>query len=86
MAQGPSFRKIRRNEPILLDYVFAWKGYISDHTRIFVIGRPPRQLVEAHHHMLDLQERDQKPWRRRELQPADLYSAAVEIAARKGSE
>jgi Xaa-Pro dipeptidase len=83
VAQGPSFRKIRRNEPILLDYVFAWKGYISDHTRIYVIGRPPQKLVDAHHHMLDLQDQI-KAMARPGTAAGDLYSAAVEIAARKG--
>ena len=83
VAQGPSFRKIKRNEPILFDYVFAWKGYISDHTRIYAIGRPPQRLVEAHAHMLDLQEQI-KAMATPGTSAGDLYSAAIEIAARKG--
>ncbi|MBR9986341.1 MAG: aminopeptidase P family protein [Desulfosarcina sp.] len=83
VAQGPSFRKIRRHEPILFDYVFAWKGYISDHTRIYAIGRPPQQLVDAHAHMLDLQEQI-KTMATPGTSAGDLYSAAIEIAARKG--
>jgi Xaa-Pro dipeptidase len=83
VAQGPSFREIRPHEPILVDYVFAWKGYISDHTRIFVIGRPPQALVEAHAHMLDLQERI-KVMATPGTRAGDLYAAAVEIANQKG--
>ncbi|MCB2147402.1 MAG: Xaa-Pro peptidase family protein [Deltaproteobacteria bacterium] len=83
VAQGPSFRKIRRHEPILFDYVFAWKGYISDHTRIYSIGRPPQKLVEAHAHMLDLQERI-KAMATPGAVAGDLYTAAIKIAARKG--
>ena len=83
VAQGPSFRKIRRNEPILLDYVFAWKGYISDHTRVFAIGRPPQALVDAHAHMLDLQERI-KTMATPGTAAGDLYAAAVEMADQKG--
>lgn len=83
VAQGPSFRKIRRNEPVLLDYVFAWKGYISDHTRIYSIGRPPRALVEAHAVMLEVQERI-KAMARPGTTAGDLYTAAVAMAARKG--
>ncbi|MBC2712279.1 MAG: aminopeptidase P family protein [Desulfosarcina sp.] len=83
VAQGPSFRKIRRNEPILLDYVFAWKGYISDHTRIYAIGRPPQALVDAHAHMLDLQEQI-KAMATPGTAAGDLYTAAVKIAAQKG--
>lgn len=83
VAQGPSFRKIRRHEPILFDYVFAWKGYISDHTRIFAIGRLPQELVDAHAHMLDLQERI-KAMATPGTTAGDLYTAAVEIAVHKG--
>jgi Xaa-Pro aminopeptidase len=83
VAQGPSFRKIRRNEPILLDYVFAWKGYISDHTRVYTIGRPPQALVDAHAHMLDLQERIKTMGTPGTI-TGDLYTAAVEMAAQKG--
>jgi len=83
VAQGPSFRKIRRHEAILFDYVFAWKGYISDHTRIYAIGRPPQQLVDAHAHMLDLQEQI-KAMATPGTSAGDLYSAAIEIAVRKG--
>ncbi len=83
VAQGPSFRKIRRNEPILLDYVFAWKGYISDHTRIFCIGRPPRALLDAHALMLDLQARI-KAMATPGTSAGDLYAAAVQMAEQMG--
>jgi len=83
VAQGAGFRKIQRNEPILLDYVFAWQGYISDHTRIFCLGRPPQFLVEAHAHMLDVQERI-KAMAKPGAVTGELYAAGVEIARSKG--
>lgn len=57
VAQGAGFRRIRRHEPILVDYVFAYRGYISDHARIFSIGALPEELAQAHAAMLDLQKR-----------------------------
>jgi len=54
-SQGPGFKKIQRHEPILFDYVFAYKGYLSDHTRIFSIGSLPDGMFNAHRTMLDLQ-------------------------------
>ncbi len=57
ISQGAGFKTIERNETILFDYVFAWQGYISDHTRIFCIGRLPDELLRAHDVMLDIQER-----------------------------
>jgi Xaa-Pro dipeptidase len=54
-SQGPGFKKIERHEPILLDYVFAYKGYLADHTRIFSMGSLPDDLMDGHQVMLDLQ-------------------------------
>jgi len=56
MAQGPSFKTIQRHEPVLVDYVFAYNGYLSDHTRIFSLGSLPQELVDAHAAMLEVQE------------------------------
>ena len=57
VAQSAGFRSIRRNEPVMVDYVFAYRGYISDHARIFSIGTLPDELVQAHRAMLELQAR-----------------------------
>ena len=56
VAQGASFRPIQRHEPLLVDYVFAFNGYCSDHTRIFSIGDLPDDLMAAHAAMLEVQE------------------------------
>ncbi len=56
VGQGAGFRKIARNEPILLDYVFALNGYISDHARIFALGTLPDELLRAHAAMLAIQD------------------------------
>ncbi len=55
-GQGAGHRKIGRNEPIIVDYVFALDGYLSDHTRIFSIGTLPDDLLRAHDAMLEVQE------------------------------
>jgi Xaa-Pro aminopeptidase len=83
VAQGAGFRKIQRNEPILVDYVFAWQGYVSDHTRIFSIGPLPQMLVEAHAHMLDVQEHIKK-MATPGTAAGDLYEAAAEMVREKG--
>lgn len=83
VAQGSSFRKIQPHEPILVDYMFAWKGYLSDHTRIFTIGTPPPDLVDAHGHMLDLQARIQTMATPGTI-AGDLYDEAVRFANQRG--
>jgi len=57
VAQSAGFRPIKRHEPVLVDYVFAYRGYISDHARIFAIGKLPDDLIKAHAAMLELQAR-----------------------------
>jgi Xaa-Pro aminopeptidase len=55
VAQGPGFKTIQRHEPVLVDYVFALNGYISDHARIYSLGRLSDELLEAHAAMLEVQ-------------------------------
>lgn len=54
-SQGAGFNKIGRNEPVLVDYVFALNGYLSDHSRIFSIGPVSDELLKAHEAMLETQ-------------------------------
>jgi len=56
MAQGPSYKIIRRHEPVMVDYIFAYNGYLSDHTRIYSLGALPQELLDAHAAMLQIQE------------------------------
>jgi Xaa-Pro aminopeptidase len=55
-AQGPGFAKIKRNEPVLVDYAGCYNGYIADETRIFCLGKLPAKLVEAHQAALEIEE------------------------------
>ena len=83
VAQGAGFGKLQPHQPILLDYVFAWQGYIADHTRIFAIGDLPDDLVAAHQAMLDLQE----ALKERALpgvKTGALYDFAIQWATDKG--
>jgi Xaa-Pro aminopeptidase len=54
--QGPGFRKIRRNEPVLVDFAGSYNGYIADETRIFCLGHLPKELEEAHLAALQIEE------------------------------
>ncbi|RJQ54881.1 MAG: aminopeptidase P family protein [Desulfobacteraceae bacterium] len=81
--QGPGFRTVRANEPILLDYVFIHNGYLADHTRIFALKGLSRDLLAAHEAMLTLQEmlmKSAKPG----VSSGSLYEAAVSFAADRG--
>ena len=46
--QGASYKKIRKNEPITVDFVAVFDGYIVDQTRMFSIGELPEKLSKAY--------------------------------------
>ncbi len=85
IGQGAGFKKITRNEPVLFDYVFAWQGYISDHTRVFSIGPLPDELLRAHAAMLEIQE-EVKGRAVPGVSSGDLYETMIALAADKGYE
>jgi Xaa-Pro dipeptidase len=83
VAQSAGFRPIKRHEPVLVDYVFAYRGYISDHARIFAIGRLPDELVQAHAAMLDLQARI-KIMAKAGVASGFIYDIALDYAQKLG--
>ncbi|MDP3481092.1 MAG: Xaa-Pro peptidase family protein [Desulfoprunum sp.] len=85
VGQGAGFKKIARNEPVLFDYVFAWKGYISDHARIFSIGPLKDDLLRAHAAMLEIQE-EVKVRALPGVPTGEIYEIMVALAADKGYE
>jgi len=81
--QGPGFKTIARNEPVLVDYVGVYSGYMSDETRIFCLGELPEHLKRAHEVARVIQAHLQhlgKPGTPCE----ELYRKAVEIAGEAG--
>lgn len=81
--QSAGFRPIQRGEPVLVDYVFAHQGYISDQTRIFCLGDLPDDLTEAHSGMIEIQEmlkQSAVPG----VKAGDLYDMAVQRAGELG--
>jgi len=45
---GASMKKIRRNEPILVDFGISYHGYHMDQTRMYAIGSMPDLFVRAY--------------------------------------
>jgi Xaa-Pro aminopeptidase len=82
-GQGAGFKKIKRDEPILVDYVFALNGYLSDHTRIFCLGELPDELLEGHEAMLEIQEQVMK-YAKPGVAGGDVYELMVSSAEAKG--
>jgi Xaa-Pro aminopeptidase len=83
MAQGASFRQIKKNEPIGIDYGVGINGYLADQFRTFVIGELPPDLDRAHQCSREIHElfmREAKP----EISCPELYAMAKDFASRRG--
>ena len=80
---GASLTVIRENKPIFLDYTGVFNGYITDMTRIFVIGSLDPQLQQAFDVSLKIQYAIQQA-----MKPGavceDLFSMSVTMAGEAG--
>ncbi len=56
VAQGVSFRPIRRGDHVVFDFVAVREGYMADFTRILVLGRLRDELARAYGAALQVEE------------------------------
>ncbi len=81
--QSGGLKPIGREEPVLVDYVGLWDGYITDQTRIYSIGPIPDKLARAFETALRIQEAIVQ-----RLAPgvngSDLHELALNMAAEAG--
>ena len=54
--QGAGFAKIKRNEPVFVDCVGIYNGYIADATRIFSLGKLEAGLEDAYQASCQIEE------------------------------
>jgi len=83
MAQGASFRRIGKNEPIGIDYGIGVNGYVADQFRTFVIGDLPDELMKAHDFSVEIHSlfvKEAKPG----VSCSDLYRLASKKAEETG--
>jgi Xaa-Pro dipeptidase len=78
--QGAGFRKIKRNEPIFVDMVGIYNGYIADATRIFSIGKLERDLEDAYHAACYIEEAVAK-----EMHPGKNCKGLFELSEKEGA-
>jgi Xaa-Pro aminopeptidase len=83
MAQGASFRRIGRNEPIGIDYGVGINGYLADQFRTFVIGDLPADLLKAYDCSIEIHDlfvKEAKPG----VSSSDLYRLALKRIEKTG--
>jgi len=83
MAQGASFRRIGKNEPIGIDYGVGINGYLADQFRTFVIGELPAELMRAHDCSVEVHNlfvKEAKPG----VSSSELYRLALKEVEKTG--
>lgn len=83
VPHGPGFRLIRQGEPIIIDYVFAYDGYLVDQTRVFALGPLADRWKAAYEAMLAVQEAVEEA-ARPGVPCSQLYDLAVAKATELG--
>jgi len=81
--QGASYKKIRKNEPITVDFAGLFDGYLVDQTRIFSIGGLPDQLIKAYEDMYSIQQK-LKEIARPGVAWGDIYDVCLSLACDMG--
>ena len=80
---GAGVRRIKRGEPVFLDYCGEWGGYIADQTRMLSVGRLSSFWLEGYAAMLEVEsylEREVRPG----MTSGQVFDMAVERATSLG--
>ncbi len=83
VAQGVSFRRIGRGDPIVFDFVSVVDGYTADFTRMYVLGALDPRLEEAYAAARRIQEAVAAR-ARPGVRCRELYETACEVAEAAG--
>ncbi|MDY6862310.1 MAG: Xaa-Pro peptidase family protein [Thermodesulfobacteriota bacterium] len=83
IAQGASKNKIKKNEPIFIDFGVGINGYIGDMTRTYTIGRLPDKLYKSYSVLKEIESKVIE-----KASPGTpcsaLYNEAEKIAEKRG--
>jgi Xaa-Pro dipeptidase len=85
IAQGAGAQRVKRGEPIYIDLGVGINGYVSDETRTFSIGKPPRLFLRGYEALLEIKgdmERSAVPG----ASGRTIYRRALELAKARGLE
>ncbi len=80
---GASFKKIKRNEPILVDFGICYHGYQADQTRMYAIGSMPELYTEAYKACREIQYMVLDKALEGMISK-DLFTYSIELAERLG--
>ena len=56
VPKGAGWRKLNPHEPIFIDLVAGYAGYLADATRVFSLGSLSPELIQMHRNCLEIQD------------------------------
>lgn len=81
--QSAGLKQIKRNEPIQIDYVAVYGGYLADVSRTFFLGRAADKFLKIHGTALEIQEAIANQGRPGTV-AEELYRTALAMAKKAG--
>ena len=57
VGQGAGYKRIKAGEPIIIDFIVAYDGYLVDQTRTMSVGQLPDDLQQAYADMVKIQDK-----------------------------
>jgi len=85
IAQGSSFLKVKRGIPVIVDYGGAYNGYITDETRVFVVGELKEQFKKPYEIAREIVE-DASNFGKVGVNTTELFKRAYQMAKKAGME
>lgn len=82
-GHGASYNRIRRDEPIIVDFASCYDGYLADQTRVIAIGSVSERMRRGYDDMLQIEELMMQ----RAVQGAtwgSIYDACLALARKMG--
>jgi Xaa-Pro dipeptidase len=85
IAQGPSLNRVERGVPVIIDYGGGYNGYITDETRMFVVGELKEPFRKAYEVAKEIIE-ETMAFAKEGVTGPEVFNLALNIAKREGLE
>ncbi|MCX7990450.1 MAG: Xaa-Pro peptidase family protein [Proteobacteria bacterium] len=77
-SQGAGNKKLKKGEPLSIDFVFSYDGYCVDMTRIFFLGKPPEDYSTVYSVAQQIHEVSRE-LKNEQIECSQLYKIAEKI-------
>jgi Xaa-Pro aminopeptidase len=78
IAQGSSLKPVERGVPVLVDYGGGYNGYVTDETRVYVVGEMREPFKKAYEVAKDIVE-DTTSFGREGIDCTEIFNRAVQL-------